>query len=203
MGEPQMKRNDYTMDEYIAIETETNTRHEYYKGEVFAMAGTTVAHNEITGNLYMSLRNQLKKSDCKTFMENVKLEVNQGVFYTYPDVMVTCDKRDQEDTLIQRYPVFIAEVLSQSTREYDRDTKLWKYRQIPSLMHYLLVDQYAHSAELFSRQAPDSQLWVYQAFADLNETIQLPALNLEFRLSELYEGVTLTKAKGDNTQQNT
>ncbi|EAY26859.1 Uma2 family endonuclease [Microscilla marina] len=192
MGEPKIERTDYTLDEYTAIETSTNTRHEYYKGEIFAMAGTTVAHNEITFNTTAVLK---RKSDCKTFMENVKLEVNKGVFYTYPDVMVTCDKRDQEDTLIQRYPVFIAEVLSQSTRAYDRETKLWKYRQIPSLMHYLLVDQYAHSAELFSRQTHDAQLWIYQAFADLEETIHLSALNLQFKLSELYEGVTLTEKK--------
>ncbi|WP_299455070.1 Uma2 family endonuclease [uncultured Microscilla sp.] len=192
MGEPKIEQTGCTLDEYTAIETSTNTRYEYYKGEIFAMAGTTVAHNEITFNTTAVLK---RKSDCKTFMENVKLEVNKGVFYTYPDVMVTCDKRDQEDTLIQRYPVFIAEVLSQSTREYDRDTKLWKYRQIPSLMHYLLVDQYAHSAELFSRQTQDAQIWTYQAFADLEDTIHLSALNLQIKLSELYEGVTLTEKK--------
>ncbi|OJJ22588.1 hypothetical protein BKI52_07875 [marine bacterium AO1-C] len=194
MGEFAIQKNIYSIEEYLELEEESQIRYEFYQGEVFAMAGATVTHNEITFNITSILKR--KASKCRTFMENVKLEILKDTFYAYPDVMVTCDARDLEDKLTQRFPILIAEVLSKSTQSTDRVTKLRRYRQIPTLRYYLLVDQYEHRAELYTYQDKQKNTWLYQDFNDLEEEVSFPELNLTIKLSEIYQGVTLTQ---DNT----
>ncbi|HAS42064.1 MAG TPA: hypothetical protein DCS93_16405 [Microscillaceae bacterium] len=200
MGELPIQKNTYSIEEYLALEEKSEARYEYHQGEVVAMAGATVTHNEITGNLYMKLRASLSGGSCRTFMENVKLEMVKDVFYAYPDVMVTCDASDLDDNLIQRFPILIAEVSSSSTQIIDRVTKLRRYRQTPALKYYLLVDEYDYWMELYTCQDKQQNTWFYQDFNDLEEEIDFPELDLKIKLSEIYQGITLTQ---DNTEDAT
>src|SRR5205807_1050685 len=106
-------------------------RHEYVAGQIFAMAGTTDAHNLICGNLYAAMHGHLRGGPCKLFMADVKarLFVEGEHFFYYPDLMVTCDRRDTEP-LYKSFPKLIIEVLSDSTERLDRSEKFWNYVQI-------------------------------------------------------------------------
>ena len=196
MGELATQKNTYDIEAYLALENGSDIRYEYHQGEVLTMAGATLTHNEITFNITAFFKRRMSK--CRTFMENVKLEVVKNSFYAYPDVMVTCDARDLDDNLIQRFPILIAEVLSKSTQSIDKITKLRKYQQIPTLRYYLLVDQYEHRVEVYTCQNPQKNIWIYQDFNDLEAELDFPELNLKLKLSEIYQGVTIIEDKEDD-----
>ena len=197
MGELAIQKNIYTLEAYFELEEKSQERYEYYQGEIVSMAGATVRHNEITFNITSIFKRNV--SNCRTFMENVKLEIVKDAFYAYPDVMVTCDARDLDDNLIQRFPILIAEVLSKSTQSTDRVTKLRRYRQIPTLRYYLLVDQYEYRAELYTYQDKQQNTWLYQDFNGLEEEINFPELNLKIKLSEIYQGINLAQNNGEDS----
>ena len=125
-------KKQMSVEEYFELEKNSEIRHEYYQGEMFAMAGTTDIHNTIVLNCAMALRNALKGKNCNIYTESVKSEVQKDEYYTYPDVMVTCDKRDKNDSYTKRFPIIIIEVLSKSTEDHDRGFKFVKYRDLKS-----------------------------------------------------------------------
>jgi len=185
MGEPFEKKR-YTVEEYFALEEKSEVRHEFFDGEIFAMAGTTLNHNRIAQNVGFSLRKS-KKNHCDIFIENVKLEAIKNFFYPYPDVMLTCNPFDLRERNKIAHPSLIVEVLSISTEMYDKTTKLKKYKAIPSLQYYMLVSQYETSVELYSRVNTD--LWNYQEFTEQNAEIHLEDLDITISLSEIYENI--------------
>src|SRR5690348_2993556 len=129
-----------SVEQYLAGEQEREVRHEYVAGEIFAMAGTTDAHNQICRNIYVAIHAHLRGGPCRLFMADVKargLAEGQNFVY-YPDLMVTCDPRDTEP-LYKSYPKLIIEVLSESTERHDRTEKFWNYIQIETLEEYVLV----------------------------------------------------------------
>lgn len=185
MGEPFEKKR-YTVEEYFALEEKSEVRHEFFDGEIFAMAGTTLNHNRIAQNVGFSLRKS-KKNHCDIFIENVKLEAIKNFFYPYPDVMLTCNPFDLRERNKIAHPSLIVEVLSTSTEMYDKTTKLKKYKSIPSVQYYMLVSQYETSVELYSRVNTD--LWNYQEFTKQNAEIHLEDLDITISLSEIYENI--------------
>jgi Uma2 family endonuclease len=184
MGQPGIQRR-YTAEEYFALEARSEVRHEYFDGEVFAMAGGTKAHNLITQNMTLALRAGLRGKGCQVFMEDVRLAVHETFHYTYPDVVVSCDPADRRDPYLVRQPVLIVEVLSPSTAEYDRSRKFNQYKKIPSLRHYILVSQTAWVLEWFRRD--DLGQWVYTVFSDPTDVLEIADLNLCLPLADVYE----------------
>ncbi|WP_017720742.1 Uma2 family endonuclease [Kamptonema formosum] len=191
------KQAHITVEDYFALEEkEADIRHEYYDGEVITMTGTSKPHNIIVLNLALALRQRLKGGYCRVFMENVRLEVEGGRHYTYPDVMVTCDGRDRADDYNVRYPVLVVEVLSDSTEALDRGKKASQYRKLPTLQEYVLVSQSECGVELFSRsQAPS---WTLTELSAPDSVLNLSCLNLQIPLSEIYEGIQFQEEEGVN-----
>ncbi len=185
MGEPFEKKH-YTVEEYFALEETSEIRHEFFNGEIFAMAGTTLNHSRIASNIEFALRNQ-RKQHCDVFRESVKLEAIKDFYYPYPDVMLTCNPFDlrQKNKIV--HPSLIIEVLSTSTEMYDKTTKLKKYKAIPSVQYYMMVSQYEMSVELYSRV--NDALWNYQEFTEQNAEIQLDKLDITTSLSDIYENI--------------
>ena len=175
----------YTPEEYFELETTSEVRHEYFEGEVFAMAGASKSHNVLAQNLAAGLRAALRGKGCQTFMEDVRLVMKENVHYVYPDVLVTCDPTDRRDAYLVRHPVLIAEVLSPSTGEYDRTEKFANYQKIPSLRHYLLVSQTAWVVEWFRRD--EAGQWIYTLLHEPTGVLKIPDLGLVLPLHELYE----------------
>lgn len=187
MGQAYLKKY-YSVEEYFELEQNSEQRHEFYNGEVFAMAGATLNHNRLVQNITFILRAFAKKQGCGVFSENVKLEALRNIYYPYPDVMFTCDSNDLNENLFIRRPSIIVEVLSESTARYDRDFKLRQYRAIRSLQYYVLVSQYEVHVELFSRI--NHFQWQYEDFVKLNQTINLDKLDIALSLADIYEDIT-------------
>ena len=146
MGLPVAKLN---LDQFIDWENEQVERHEFYRGEIFAMVGVRRVHGLVGLNVAMGLRQQLQGSPCGVFVESLKVKVNESIFY--PDVFVTCDKADLQTDMIFTAPTVIVEVLSPSTQAFDRGLKFAAYRHIASLKEYLLVDPDTRVVELYRR----------------------------------------------------
>ncbi|MBC7922244.1 MAG: Uma2 family endonuclease [Ferruginibacter sp.] len=134
--------HSYTVEQYVALEQESELRYEFYRGEVFAMTGGTMQHNLIIQNMANALRS-LRSRGCRVFTENVKLEVAPEEHYVYPDVMLTCHPQDLSDNRLARYPSLVIEVLSESTEAHDRGKKLDRYLQMPGLQAYVMISQKA------------------------------------------------------------
>ncbi|ANV89643.1 Uma2 family endonuclease [Picosynechococcus sp. PCC 8807] len=179
-----------TPEEYLAFEATSDIRHEYVDGEVYAMAGGTGNHNLISLNCAMLLRNHLKGSGCLTYMSDMKVNVAHQRRFFYPDVLVTCDRRDDPAQTYLNFPKLIIEVLSPSTKNFDQTAKFLYYRTLPSLEEYLLVGTESPFVQCFRRQTQD--IWTVQIYEGLEAIAHLESFDLDAPLTDIYEGVTFT-----------
>jgi Uma2 family endonuclease len=184
-----------TEAEYLAQERRAEHKSQYYRGEVFAMAGATRRHNLIAMNVGTSLSNQLRERDCEVYPSDMKVKVSPTGLYTYPDISVTCENPEFVDAVsdVLLNPRLIVEVLPDSTEAYDRGPKFEQYRQLASLKDYLLVAQKRMHAELYARQASGS--WLLTEFRQPEQEIILESVGCRIRLAELYAKVSLAESE--------
>jgi Uma2 family endonuclease len=177
-----------TPEEYLEIERAAERKSEYFAGEMFAMAGATRRHILIVTNLVIGLGQSLKGRPCEVYSTDMRLRITPSGLYTYPDVMVACGEfqfaDDQKDTLLN--PVVIVEVLSESTRDYDRGRKFQHYRTLPSLQEYLTIAQDEVHVEHWLR--PEGE-WRLREFSDLGKTVRLDSISCMLPLAEIYDKV--------------
>jgi Uma2 family endonuclease len=179
----------YTLEEYLELEVNSDTRHEYLNGEIIPMTGGTPEHNEIASILNAALRVSLKGQPYSIFVADQRLWIPDRRLYTYPDVVVVPRplERQQGRTDTITNPIMIAEVLSKSTKSYDRDEKFAAYRTIPTFQEYLLVDQYSIRAEQYFKTNPHQ--WIFTEYNDAESMISLSSIPFKIRLADLYENV--------------
>ena len=139
-----------TIEDFLAWEAAQPERHEFYRGEFFAMVGGRRINELVTLNLAAALKQHAKGSPCRVFVESMKLQVADDAIF-YPDLFVTCDAADLKTDHIFRAPLLVGEILSASTQAYDRGLKFAAYRQLASLREYLLVDPDTRRVEVFRR----------------------------------------------------
>ena len=177
--------DNVSVTDYLKAELTSDIRHEYLGGSVYAMAGETRVHNQIAGNLYLLLRQHLKGGPCKVYMAEVRVnfKVRQDDYYYYPDIVVTCDPRDNDKRFV-RFPKLIIEVLSATTERVDKREKLFAYSTIESLEEYVLIPQERLDTAVF-RRANGWQAEKVQAQAEL----LLNSLELQFPLAAAYESI--------------
>lgn len=178
-----------TPEQYLAAERQSPQKHEYYGGEVFAMSGASFAHVAIVANLTGHLFAGLQGGPCRAFASDLRVKVSRTGLYTYPDVVVVCDRPQFEDphndTLLN--PRLIVEVLSPSTETYDRGKKFAHYRTLESLGEYLLVAQDQPRIEQYIRQPSGD--WLLHEATQLEEKIRLPSIEIELSLSDVYDKI--------------
>lgn len=138
--EDALAHNGMTADEFLAWDEHQTLRHEFVRGELFAMAGGEDRNNTLALNLVVALRPQLRGTPCRVYANAVKLRVELANCYYHPDLMVTCSGLDAANRLIKREPELVVEVLSPSTAAHDRGGKFADYRMLPSLQEFMLVD---------------------------------------------------------------
>jgi Uma2 family endonuclease len=176
--------------EYLVRERQADFRSEFYRGEMFAMAGASWEHTLIKDNLAGETRNQLKAGPCRVGTSDLRVKITATEMYTYQDMVVVCGEPqfedDHFDTLLN--PRVLVEVLSDSTEKYDRGTKFAHYRQIPSLQEYVMVAQDRPLVERYVRQADST--WVLTVFDDLTQTFAFASIATQVALAEIYRGVT-------------
>jgi Uma2 family endonuclease len=171
--------------EYLDWEPTQEDRYEYWDGEVVAMSGGTRNHNRISGNWFKLLDDALINRDCEVYIADVKVQVEPGRKYFYPDVVVTCDKSDNDAQIVQS-PCLIIEVLSPSTEAIDRGAKFARYRQFQSLQEYVLVQVDRPKVEVFRRN--ENNQWVLSEY-DLADRLLLESIGVEVAISDLYRQV--------------
>lgn len=175
-----------TPEEYLRAERAAETKSEYADGTVYAMAGTTLRHNLIVGNLNWALRNRVP--GCLVTPSDIKVRIVNPTRFYYPDATVICDTPrfadDHSDVLLN--PVVVFEVLSESTAAYDRGRKFLSYQRVDSLQEYVLISQDEPVVEHFRR---DADHWIYTAAQGLDAHLTLPALRCELPLAEIYHQV--------------
>ena len=180
-----------TVSEYFEIERNSLEKHEYYEGELFAMAGAKKKHNLIVSNLIISIGSQFKGRPCSVYPPDMKVAVDKYNHYTYPDISVVCGEskfvNESEDSLVN--PKVIIEVLSDSTEKYDRGKKFQSYRNISSLEEYVLVSTENKKVELFTKSSEDK--WVFSE-SDESGIIKLASIDCVLNLDDIYDKVEVS-----------
>lgn len=181
--------NFVTVEEYLEMDRNSTERHEYYEGQVFLMVGASPAHNLITTNIAGELRQRLKGGDCKVYSNAQKISNKIGSSFFYPDIFVQCGKPvfydDKQDVIVN--PKLIIEVLSPSTKDYDRGQKFLKYQQTSTLIDYILVSQ--EQPEIEHRYKQNNGIWALDIIDGLDRVLKLNNIEVEVPLSEIYLNV--------------
>jgi Uma2 family endonuclease len=174
-----------THAEYRAHEATAATKHEYLRGEVFAMAGGTPEHARLQARMAGELARLLAGRPCEAYSSDLRVRVVETDFSTYPDLTVVCGQletaADDADAAVN--PVLLVEVLSDSTEASDRGEKFAHYRRLPRLREYVLVSQRAHRIEVFRRAAGRS--WEYIERGP-GETVRLESIDVEISVDAVY-----------------
>lgn len=177
-----------TAQEYLKWETKQEIRYEYSGGEVFAMTGGTKGHNKLALNLYGALEEQVESDGCEMNTSDVKVMVSELGAYRYPDLVVSCDERDQQNPDFYTYPKLIVEVLSPGTEAVDRNKKFQEYIQIPTLEEYVLINTDQMQVECFRRG--EGRIWLYYPYK-AEDTVEIQSMGVEFEIEQLYRNVRL------------
>jgi Uma2 family endonuclease len=184
-----------TEEEYLAMEEQSLEKHEYYKGEVFAMSGTKVPHNIIAMNLSRDIATHLRGKPCKTFNSDQRIYIEKNGLFNYPDISVVCGKTEtrNNDNWNIINPIIIIEILSASTKSYDRDDKFKLYRDIPYLKEYILVDSEVIGIEAFFIN--NNNHWELREYRDIAEELWIENIQLSILLKDVYESTDLITAQ--------
>ena len=184
-------KNKFTEEEYLQLEEQSLGKHEFYKGEIFAMSGARVVHNIIAGNIFSELKQKLRGKSCQPFNSDQRIYIVANTLYTYPDISVVCGdietKEDDELNLLN--PSVIVEVLSMGTRSYDRGDKFKLYREIPSLKDYIFVDSASVMIEVV--RINTSGHWELEEYTEAGNTLLVKTLQLEIPVLDIYTGTKL------------
>jgi Uma2 family endonuclease len=177
-----------TAEEYLVWESHQECRHEYIDGEIVAMTGGTVPHNDIAVNLLLVIGSHVRAQGCRINLADVKVPIPSTGNYFYPDLVVSCDERDRTAIKLIQFPLLIVEVLPPGTEGKDRGTKFKQYGTLSSLQEYVLIDSESISVECYRRG--EGRMWLYSPYAE-GDTIALASLGIEVAIAQLYENVQL------------
>ncbi|MBL8161522.1 MAG: Uma2 family endonuclease [Anaerolineae bacterium] len=182
----------FTETEYLALESASQTKHEFYGGQIIAMSGASPTHDDIVGNTFASLHAQLRGGRCRVYTSDVRVKVAGPRSYFYPDIKVVCGAPDfnSDNPPCLLNPTLIIEVLSPSTADFDRGAKASAYRQLESLQELLLISQDSPRVERFVRQ-PDGQ-WLLGEIHGLDAVLELRTIGCTLALAEVYARVEFT-----------
>jgi Uma2 family endonuclease len=186
-----LARKLISVPEYLEIERTSEEKHEYYKGELFSMAGGKRVHAVIAGNILTKINNQIENKPCIAFGSDMKVQVKSDGLFTYPDISALCGEEKyldaKEDTLLN--PSLIIEVLSESTENYDRGKMFILYRELESLQEYVLVSSEYKKIEIYRRTANNQ--WLLSDVKE-DEPVVFETIQCSVSLKEIYNKVQFT-----------
>ena len=184
-----LEKKQYTAQEYLELEVNSEQRHEFINGEIIPMAGGTPNHSKIILNFGSITNFALKGKNYDVFVSDLRLHIPEKQIYTYPDIMIVEGElgllSGRNDTILN--PCFIAEVLSTSTQGYDKDEKFQAYRTIPSFREYVLIDQYSPHIEHYRKT--DTNQWLFTEYQGLSSILPLATAEITIPLADIYDKV--------------
>ena len=182
----QAQKGYYSPSEYLELEEVAAFRSEYHDGEIVPMTAGTAEHNQIAINLVTFLRSLLKGKDYRLYINDMRLWIPECREYTYPDVMLIEGKPlfegDRRNTIIN--PSVIIEVLSNSTKNYDKGEKFDYYRTIPEFKEYILVEQYRPYVAQYKKT---NEGWLLNEYQSLDAVLMMYAIAIQIPLTEIYD----------------
>ena len=184
-------RKNWTIEEYLQMEETSVEKHEYYQGEIFAMSGTKLPHVIICKNLIVGLGEKLKGKSCQPYGSDLRIHIPTNTLFTYPDISIFCGdvKTLNDDEWNAVNPTALIEVLSPSTKTYDRGDKFNLYRDISSLKEYILIDSSSVLVEAFS--VNEHFNWELREYKAVDNILRLHSIQADMPLREIYEGTKL------------
>lgn len=174
-----------TVDAYLAWEPSQELRYEFVNGDVVAMTGGTLPHNDIAINVLTALRPQVRAQGCRINIADAKVNVTPSI-YRYPDLVISCDERDKTAVTAIQYPKLIIEVLSPGTEHLDRGDKFREYRLLPSLQEYVLISSTQINVEIYRRG--EGRLWLYTSY-QAGDTMTLASVGFTCPIALFYENI--------------
>ena len=184
-------KSKLSVEEYLQFEKASRDKHEYFKGEIFAMAGAGARHNVIFSNLFGDLAYRLKGKPCKPYGSDLRVHIPENSLFTYPDISIICGEiipsQVDADTAVQ--PTVIIEILSPSTRNYDQGIKFKLYREIPTLKEFITIDSESIGIEAYRINSQGN--WELKDYRSIDETLTIPSVGLSLSLKEIYDGTKL------------
>jgi Uma2 family endonuclease len=187
----QQSRRQYTLDDYLSLQRGIEVKLEYFNGEIYVMAGGSAGHNRISRNV-LKLFDAALASSCEAFGSDMRVNTPSGL-YTYPDASIICGPKVSNAAETISNPIVIVEVLSDSTRNYDRGEKFDLYRSIPALRHYLLIEQTFHHVEHRFLETDGS--WLSEIKGSPSDSVHLSGVSIDLAIAEIYEGVEVTSIR--------
>jgi Uma2 family endonuclease len=188
------KPGKMTVEDYLAFEEKSDTRHEFVDGNVFAMSGASLRHNTIGLNVATEFKQRLRGTPCRAYIMDVKLRVAAANCFYYPDVMVSCEQGENPDDFYTAAAVLVVEILSRSTAHIDRREKLLAYKRLPSLVEYMIVWQTKPRVEVYRRVGHDEwDGFCYEA-GSIVRLESLPGDPVEVPMSVIYEDVVFKQS---------
>jgi Uma2 family endonuclease len=188
--------NMMSVEEYLELDRNSvDVRYEYIDGHIYMMSGGMANHAIISANIIRELGNLLRRGPCRVYTSDMRVQLSE-TRYVYPDVSVSCDMRDRGQVETLRYPRLIVEVLSPSTRGYDRFGKFAYYRACPTVEEYVLVDTRQQAIEVY-RRASDN-VWTLHPLGS-EDDVELASLNIHFPVGAVYEDALLPDDIEDNS----
>ena len=178
----------YTPETYLELERKAAYKSEYFKGEIFAMAGASRNHNRIKENLAGEVYTFLKGKRCQSFSSDMRLHIPSNSLYTYPDLVIVCGEPELLDSTFDTLlnPTVIIEVLSDRTKNYDRGEKFMLYRNIPAFQEYILIDSEQVRAEAWFK--PENGFWTLRKETDqADDSLTIQTLDFTLPLREIYD----------------
>ena len=184
-------RQKFSIEEYLDMENAATEKHEYYRGEIFAMSGSKVPHNTIFKNLFGDLCARLKKKKCQPFGSDMRIHIPENTLFTYPDISIICGEvitLDNDNWNVLN-PAIIIEILSPSTKNYDRGEKFKLYRDITTLKEYILVDSESIHLEIF--RLNETNHWELEEYNSPEEQLYIKAIDEKILIADIYDGVKM------------
>jgi Uma2 family endonuclease len=190
-----LKWNLVSVQDYLANELASPTKHEYVGGVVYAMAGARIQHNRIATNIVLAIGPRLEGKSCEVFNsdQKIRIKMKNHVRFYYPEVSVIC-RSNPDDEQFQDEPATVFEVLSRSTRRADLGEKKDGYLAVPSLKHYVLVEQDVPVVVVFRRKG---RKFVREVYEGLDAVVPLPEIGVDLPLAEIYKRVEFTPESDD------
>lgn len=179
-----------SIEDYLSLEGTADDKHEYYRGEIFAMAGRTIAHNRLVRNTLTAIDGFLTGKSCEAFPSDLKVHNEANTLFTYPDISIVCGEPEKwqgsNDTITN--PVVIIEVVSESTQLYDRGLKFKLYRSLSSLKEYILLSSLEYMVEHYIKQADGS--WNFRELTDPEDRLTIESIGFSCPVKDLYRNVS-------------
>ncbi|MEG4012590.1 MULTISPECIES: Uma2 family endonuclease [unclassified Microcoleus] len=197
---PTTEQRYFTEEQYLALEETAEDKNEYLNGEIIPMTGGSTNHNRLAGNVYIALNLALPEQEYDVFIGDVRLWVPKVRLYTYPDVMVIFGEPEYHNnrTDMITNPQVIVEVLSKSTKNYDRGDKFKLYKTIPSFREYILIDQTQINVEQYSKT--ENKRWLYSEYDEEDTALVFNSFEVEVPLSAIYKKVNFEEVEKENNQ---